>query len=499
MYFLYSFALAILFALLLPYFLFQGCKHGKYFGSFKERLGHLPDAILDSSKPTLWVHTVSVGEFNAARPLLAQLKNQFAQYRLVVSTTTMTGQSLARAACPQPLDAVFYFPFDWNFSVRRALDKIQPAAVIILETELWPNFLRECRKRRIKTLVVNGRISPRSFARYSQVRNFIRRVLNDVTLLVMQSPDDAERAQALGAPASRLQVCGNLKYDVSIPSLASGVRRPASAAASAELTGQPAKRDANGAELDARFNLSASKHLLVAGSTASGEEEILLQALREIHKQDGLEDTRLLIAPRRPERFNEVAKLIADNRFTLARRSEHRRDKVNHHAGPLESRDEKTSPESRDEKTSPESRDKLVTNVAAQTAEVILLDSIGELAAVYEFAAVVFVGGSLVAVGGHNIIEPAAFAKPIVVGAHTENFRQIIGDFAHAEAVVQINTTAENLTGELTRALIRLLSDTEAAQAMGERAAKLLLENRGATDCALAAIRDVLNEADRKP
>jgi 3-deoxy-D-manno-octulosonic-acid transferase len=446
MYFLYSFALSILFLLLLPYFFFQAFKHGKYSGSFKERLGRLPDATHDPSRPTLWLHTVSVGEFNAARPLIERIKQAFPEYRLVVSTITLTGQRLAQTEQPHSLDAVFYFPFDWKFSVRRALNQIRPSAVIILETELWPNFLRECKDRGVASVVVNGRISPRSFARYSRIHRFISRVLNDITLLVMQSEGDAERVRSLGADSSRVRVCGNLKYDVSVRSQKSEVRSQ---------------------EFRDQFQLSSSKHLIVAGSTAPEEEKILLQAFSQVRHHKGLEDARLLLAPRHPERFNEVANLLADSTFTFARRSE----------------------------KDPASRQ----NHSSQNADVILLDTIGELVAAYEFAAVVFVGGSLVPKGGHNILEPAAFAKPILVGSHTENFRQIISDFAQAQAIVQINAREENLSKAFAGQVIRLMTESEEAQAMGKRALNMLLDNRGATDCALLAIEKVLNDAKSKP
>jgi 3-deoxy-D-manno-octulosonic-acid transferase len=477
MYFLYSFALSCLFLLLLPYFIFQALKHGKYFRSFAERLGNLPVAVQDSSRPILWVHTVSVGEFNAARPLLAKLKDRFPQCRLIVSTTTMTGQALARKEFPDKLDAVFYFPFDWNFAVRRALGRVNPAAVIILETELWPNFLRQCRRRGIKTIIVNGRISPRSFARYRRVRNFISQVLNDVSLLIMQSAGDAERALSLGADESRVRVCGNLKYDLAIRSRESGV-------GSREFLSHPHKQNLPSSglvsppqDLDEQFHLSAAKPLIVAGSTAAGEEAILLNALRDIRRHQGLEETRLLIAPRHPERFDEVARLIASANFTLARRSEKPHGALQSGLLPQGS----------------------AGNPVPQIADVILLDSIGELIMAYEFATVVFVGGSLVAKGGHNIIEPAAFAKPIIVGAHTENFRQIIADFAEANALLQVKAQDEAVAEVFTGELLRLLTDGEMARAMGQRAAAILLENRGATDRALADMESVLSKAIVKP
>jgi 3-deoxy-D-manno-octulosonic-acid transferase len=439
MYFLYSLALSLLFVALLPYFIYQAIRHGKYAESFKERMGLLPDRVRGGDRQAIWVHAVSVGEFNAARPLIERLKREFPERRVVVSTTTITGQRLARAQAQGLFDGVFYFPFDWKFAVRRALDHVKPVAVIILETELWPNFLRECRRRQIAVMIVNGRISQRSFARYLKARSFIAKALEDASLLVMQSDEDAARALALGAHTGKVRVCGNLKYEVS-----------------------DLKSEASNAieELDRRLALSSSNDIIVAGSTAPGEEVMLLDALREARKHKNLEGCRLIIAPRHPERFDEVAGLIAQSGFKLARRSEAASDDVR------------------------------------QTADVILLDSVGELAAIYRFAAVVFVGGSLVPRGGHNIIEPALYARPIIVGPHTENFRQIIADFASAEAVIQISATRAGRPRLLAQEIIRLLSDAEYARALGARAQNILLKNRGAIDCTMTAINKALSGPD---
>lgn len=436
MYLLYSFALTILFLALLPYFIYQAMRHGKYAGSFKERLGWLPVLTGGDGRKTIWVHTVSVGEFLAARPLIERIKRELPDFRLVVSTTTLTGQRLARAESSARFDAVFYFPFDFLFAVRRSLDQVKPSLVVILETELWPNFLRECRRRGILTVIANGRISPRSFARYKRVRRIMNRTLTDVSLLVMQSEADAERAISLGASAEHVRACGNLKYDVAAEARGSGLKSEA----------------AEG--IDNLFALSSSPRLIIAGSTAPGEEKILLAALSEARKQPGLNDARLILAPRHPERFNEVENLMAQSGFRFARRSE--------------------------------------GSVASPTADVILLDTIGELAALYRFAAIVFVGGSLVPRGGHNIIEPALYAKPIIVGPYTENFRQIVSDFTQAKAVVQVMATHGDISSSFTRELIRLLSDTESAQAMGARASEILSRSRGATECAIAAILELI-------
>jgi 3-deoxy-D-manno-octulosonic-acid transferase len=426
MHLLYSFALLLLFLALLPYFIFQAIRHGKYAGSFKERMGRLPDFIDSDTRPAVWVHTVSVGEFNAARPLIDGISQRLRDHRIVVSTTTLTGQKLAREHQGKSFDQALYFPFDWAFSVRRALDRVRPRAVIIMETELWPNFLRECRMRDIAVILINGRISERSFSRYLRIRPFISRALEDFSLLVMQSQQDAERALRLGAPAGKVRLCGNLKYDVEENSHS---------------------LDALCLELDSRFTLSSSENLIVAGSTAPGEESLLLDALRDARSCDELKNTRLLIAPRHPERFEEVARLISQSEFSFARRSQ-----------PKE----------------------------GDTADVVLLDSIGELAAVYRFASVVFVGGSLARRGGHNILEPAACAKPIIVGPHTENFRQIISDFKDADAIIEVEA------GEFSRVLIRSLTDRERSRDMGLSARSLLERNRGATLCAIEAIVEAM-------
>lgn len=473
MYLLYSFVLSLLFLALLPYFLYQAARHGKYARSFKERMGRLPESLRHDGRKTIWVHAVSVGEFLAARPLIERLRRELPAARLLVSTTTLTGQQLALSHSDL-FDGAFYFPFDWKFAVRRSLVRVKPSVVIILETELWPNFLRECRRRGVITVLANGRISARSFRRYQRVARPFRRAIEDLSLMVMQSEGDAERARRLGAAATRVRVCGNLKYDQS------SIGKPGP---TTEAISGPSTSDSI-IEMDQRLALSLSPHLIVAGSTAPGEEEMLLNSLREVRLHFGLGAARLLLAPRHPERFNEVARLIGRSGFTFVRRSESfdssgsgvRRAIANDREFKIEAS---------------LNSDKAVTD---GSPDVILLDTIGELASVYRFAAIVFVGGSLVPRGGHNLIEPAAFAKPIIIGPHTENFRQVVSDFTRVDALVQTDPTS------LTRDVINLLTNPEQARAMGERALGILLENRGATECTLRAIKTVmspkLNSAD---
>ena len=475
MYFLYSLGLTVCFLALFPYFVYQAVKHGKYSHSFRQRLGWLPADLYNRSAPAIWVHAVSVGEFLAAEPLIAALRSLHPEYRIAVSTTTLTGQRLAASrlgvgseagsraisGAVQPggrsgelttpafgaILGVFYFPFDWMFAVRRSLDRISPAAVIVLETEIWPNFLRECHRRRIPVMLANGRISPRSARRYLRVRSFIKKVLDNFTLMLMQSQGDAERITSMGAESSRVRVCGNLKYDI-------------------QGQGPGSEESSCSAELDRAFRLSKTSNLIVAGSTAPGEEKMLLSAFKTIKQNEALKDARLLIAPRHPERFPEVAKLISTRGLSFVRRSECK-------AG----------------------------DASSVASDVILLDSIGELASVYRFAAVVFVGGSLVRRGGHNILEAAIHSKPVIVGPFTDNFRQMVGDFVAARAAIQITAGAalqiragdpNQMVASLTQELTRLLLDKQAAHGMGERARKLLVENQGAAQRMMAAISPLL-------
>jgi 3-deoxy-D-manno-octulosonic-acid transferase len=478
MYLLYSLALSLLFLALLPYFVYQAARHGKYAGSFTERLGWLPESMRGDGRRTIWIHAVSVGEFVAATPLIERLKSNLPSNRIVVSTATLTGQRLARSH-PNLFGCVFYFPFDWKFSVRRALARVNPSVVIILETELWPNFLDECRRRGVVVILANGRISPRSFDRYQRVSSFVGRVIQDFSLMLMQSDADADRARRLGAPPDHVRVCGNLKYDIlGDGAQGLGIRDEKGAPGKEKSKPQPPTTNAY-AEIDRLLALSATPHLIVAGSTAPDEEALLLDAFRLVRSRPGLEDTRLLVAPRHPERFNEVAGLIARSGFTFARRSQAM----------------KSPTEAQATRVGLSVEDEVSEGGPARSPDVILLDSIGELAGIYRFATVVFVGGSLVPRGGHNIIEPAAFAKPIVVGPYTENFRQIVLDFERAAAVVQLTVTGKDVLSSLERELSSLLSDRERARAIGERARDILVANRGATECTLAAIEELMEKS----
>ncbi len=423
MYFVYSLLLAVGVAALLPRFLFDALRYGKYAAGFGERAGGV--AGFDArGRPVIWLHCVSVGETQAARPLVSALLEEFPGHALVVSTTTLTGQSVARELFGERAALVFYFPFDWAWSVRRALRRINPSVVLLMETELWPRFLRECRARSVPVAMVNGRISETSFRRYRLIGFFVRRVVSDISLAVMQTEADAERIRALGLPRARVKVAGNIKFDTK------------------EERGEQMLT----AELRRRFRFDGSRPLIVAASTHAPEERIVLDAYRRLSSALAGKRPRLLLAPRHPERFDEVASRIEASGIAWVRRS----------ASPHE--------------------------VSDTDADVVLLDTIGELRAVYTLADIVFVGGSIARTGGHNVLEPAAAAKCVVTGAHTFNFASIVSSFHAQQALVQLPPLDEAEAPEaLARVLGDLLADDERRQRIGERAHAALEQNRGAT------------------
>src|SRR5215211_4091667 len=249
MYLAYSLLLSLGLFVLIPHFLVQALAHGKYIAGLRQRLGAVPPV---NGKPVIWLHCVSVGETQAARPLAQRLKREFPHHALVVSTITLTGQKLARDVFSNQAEHVFYFPLDWRWSARRALKAINPAAVLIMETELWPNFLRECKARRIPVALVNGRISRQSYRRYRLIKFFLRPVLSSLSLAVMQSETDARRLEELGMSSDRLFTAGNLKFDAEVPNESSdkieGIRK--------------------------RFGIDVGAPLLLAASTHAPEEEI---------------------------------------------------------------------------------------------------------------------------------------------------------------------------------------------------------------------------------
>ena len=411
MYLVYSFLTFVLFVAVSPYFVYQALRYGKYIGSLAQRLGFLPLTVNVDAEESLWIHAVSVGETLTARALISDLRSRYPHLRLFLSTTTIAGQQVARSI--QHVDGVFYFPFDWSFIVRRTLDLVKPRVFVMMETEIWPNLLRACRQRGVKTILVNGRISSRSYPRYRLVRPFIRRVLADIDRFCMQSEESARRVIDLGANPSHVTVTGSLKFD------------------SLEM---PHGRSRD--RVLRFFRLSPSRQVVVAGSTMRGEEAAVLRAFARVKR--GAPGALAILAPRHPQRFDEVERLAQESGFVTMRRS----------ALPID---------------------------AEPRADVVILDSIGELAQVYQLATVVFVGGSLVDQGGHNILEPAIFGKPILFGSSMQNFKEIADTFLSNDAGVQVQSAAE-----LETALPDLLADPVRRARLGAAARALVEANRGA-------------------
>ena len=438
MYLVYSLLLTLGFLVLLPRFLVDAFRHGKYVAGFRERLGAL-SGIESHGRPVVWIHCVSVGESQAARPLVRGVQRRFPDHVLAISTTTLTGQNLARELFRTEAAKIFYFPFDWRWTVRRALKAINPSAVLIMETELWPGFLRECHQQQIPVAIVNGRISRQSFRRYEWIAAFVSRVLECLAIGIMQTEVDAERIRKLGLTPSKVFVSGNLKFDA----------------------GTMPSSNSLASELQRRFNLANEAALILAASTHAPEERVLLEAF-QVLRTGSSQKIRLLLAPRHPDRFADVASLLNSSGLTWTRRS---------------------SP----------------SNPIDKTCDAILLDTIGELPALYSLAAVVFVGGSIANNGGHNILEPAAASAAIVTGAHTHNFDDIVTVFAKNKAIIQLPVLSdEQAHSVLANVLGELLNDKQQRSELGQRARQLVEQNQGGTERTLDLLATLL-ASDRQP
>jgi 3-deoxy-D-manno-octulosonic-acid transferase len=471
-YFLYSATLALLLTLTLPWWLLQMLRLGKYRAGLRERLGMVPARIrlaagdtagdvaagLEAARsgtrqtPPLWpralgvawIHAVSVGEVMAIAPLVGQLREQ--GYRVVVSTTTHTGQRLARDKFGGA--HVFYFPLDFALCIRPYLRALRPALVILAETEFWPNFLRLAGASGARLVVVNARISDRSLPRYLRFRGLLSRVLAPVELFLAQSEGDAERLRAVGAAPERVEVLGNLKFDAAPPVESATVTQLGE---QLRVTGGP---------------------ILVAGSTVEDEEEPVLAAFRMVLGE--YPGASLVLAPRHRERFEAVAQLLSERHFRFVRRSA-----LN--AG------QNATQDAAQNATQDAAQDSAAHNAgqADLRGTVLLLDTLGELAAIYRYSDIAFVGGSLVPMGGHNILEPAFFGRAILTGPHTENFRDIMACFESQRAVVRCTTKNLGIT------FLLLLREGSEREALGQRAQAVLAAQRGATARSVARILEL--------
>lgn len=424
---LYSLLLVLVMVVGAPYWLVRMLTSGRYRAGLAGRLGQVPaevqtagDSAVREGRALVWIHAVSVGEVLAATALVGELRE--AGLAIAVSTTTQAGQELARrrfAGC-----AVFYMPLDLGILVRRYLQALRPKLVVTMESELWPNVIRECRKAAIPLAVVNARVSDRSFPRYMKLRRVWGPLLREVTVFLAQSDETADRLRQMGVQSEHVRMTGNLKFDVRAGQKTEMTRRIGS--------------------------MLGHSPLVVAGSTLAGEEEALLSAWPTV--LETVPDAILLIAPRHTDRFADVLALIQKSGYPCLRCS----TVLNQENGA----DKKLS----------------------EPGTVVLLDTIGDLASMYSLGSVAFVGGSVVAKGGHNPLEPAQFGVPVVMGPSYQNFKEIVGAMKDAKAIRIVERDA------LAEALVELMTDRASAESMGQRGRAVFEAQSGATGRTVSAL-----------
>ncbi len=432
--FFYNLALLVALVVSAPWWLWKMATTHKYRVGLAERLGGVSRVkrliASGAGRPVLWLHAVSVGEALTVSRLVNELGSALPEYHLLISTTTRTGQELARQRFGD--DRVFYCPLDLPWAVRAFLSTLQPRMLILAETEFWPNLLNGCFRRNIPVVVVNARISDRSWPRYRRMKLLWQPILRRLSRVLAQSETDAKRLRAIGCERNQLSVAGNLKFDVR-------------AAVEADAT-------------RVLKNLAAGLRIIVAGSTLEGEEAALLQAWPQLLAADP--QLALVIAPRHPERFTAVTTLLSQSGVSWTKRS--------------------------DWKSQPPGK--------IEPGQIVLLDTIGELASIYSLAAVAFVGGSIVLAGGHNPLEPAQFGVPIIMGPNYANFRTITEDLLAHDALRIVSGD------KLAATLIELLANRSEAEAMGGRARHIFEQQAGATARCVDAIRALLTAStEREP
>lgn len=424
---LYDIFLFLATPLFMGYLVVRGLRRGRGREGMAERLGFLSpekQALLKDGK-TIWVHAVSVGETMAAKHLLKGLRQAYPDYRILLSTTTETGRSVAEKL-PE-CDLHVYFPFDYPFAVRRVLEAASPSLIVIIETEIWPNFARIGSRLGIPLVLANGRISDRSFPRYRLFRWFFSSVLPHFSAICTQTEEDARRMTAIGAPSGRVHVARNLKYDLPPVTVSEEEKQ----------------------RVREKFHIAEGVTILAAASTHAGEEEAIIEAYKGLLRGHGR--LMLILVPRHPERGEGVKQLLVKQGF------------------------------------SPVVRSALAAGDVCGAGGVFLVDTVGELMQIYSVSDIVFVGGSLVPVGGHNLLEPASLSVPVVFGPHMSNFREISRLILERGAGVQLPDGAS-----LYAALASLLANPQECLRMGASGARLLADNVGATSTHLKLIGEIL-------
>lgn len=424
MYLLYNLIMIVSGLFLLPYYWFYGLRHGRSHRSIRERLGlYTPEQLAQFEHQIVWIHAASVGEARAVFPLLAAIRKKYPQAKLLMTNMTENGHAIAKSH-PE-IDICLFPPFDVPWSVKKALQQIKPAVILIAETELWPNFCQQASNFNVPLILVNGRISDRSYSRYRLISFFLKSLFESFAVFCMQSQADKERIVSLGADPDKVLNTGNLKYDHKILSVNSEQI----------------------CHLKHRYRIPDHALLLVAGSTRAGEEKLLIQSYLEI-RSNLKQDLWLILVPRHPERRREVRGVIRDSGLDCR----YRNDLTT--ATPLQS-----------------------------TNEVLVVDTVGEVLDLYAIADLVFIGGSLVPVGGHNLLEAALVGKPALFGSHIQNFKEIAKKLIQSGAGVKVTCPAD-----FEKISISLLNDPVRRVAMGTAGQTLILENAGAVERTLEQI-----------
>ncbi|MBN1764578.1 MAG: 3-deoxy-D-manno-octulosonic acid transferase [Sedimentisphaerales bacterium] len=424
---IYGLGLVMMSPLLLYRVLFQQ----RYRRGWKERFGLVPRR--HSQQPCIWIHAVSMGEINAIGTLVSQIHRILPQFEVIISTTTDTGFNRARQLYGQD-HRVFFYPWDFSFCVRKAFNRLHPQLCILMELEVWPNFTAVAQKLSIPVMVANGRISSgKGFPRYRRIAWLVRSVFKRLSLVLVQDESYARRFAFLGVPQERLQVVGSLKYDTS------------------EITDTVSGAD----ELARQLLFSPEQKIWAAGSTGPGEEDIILNSFKQIRHHGRLNNIRLVIVPRKPERFDEVARLIESHGYPLIRYSRVRQNQ---------------------DQLSEKNPD-----------AVILGDTMGDLRKFYSLAHVIFVGRSLVPMGGSDMMEAAGLARPVIVGPYTDNFMDTVKKLMAEQAIEIVADETQ-----LTQAVKRLLLNKQYTLDMGRRARQVIIDNQGATQKSIQAIVKLL-------
>jgi len=450
-------------AVISPKVVYRMVRHKRYRGGWGQRFGKI--ARKNPARKCIWLHAVSVGEVNAARTVVDELQKRFDNFEIVISTTTDTGFARANSLFGGRFE-IFYFPFDFSWVMRRAFRNVNPGLCLLMELEVWPNFVTTAQGLNVPVVVVNGRISDKSFPAYRKIRPVVRRIFRKVSLVLAQTKEYAQRFKELGCPDERVVVTGSLKYDTAqITDKVQGTDELAE-----QLFGKIANRKSQ-----------IANRLWVAGGTGPGEEKIILNVLGRLKQEKRFGDLRLVIVPRKPERFDEVAELIKQSGFDLIRYSSVKTGDRRQETG-----DRKQRTEDRGRNNSFDNQQSFI--VHRSSSIVILGDTMGDLRKFYSLATIIFVGRSLVPMGGSDMAEAAALGKCTIFGPHTFNFKQTVDALLADEGAIMVKDEQE-----LLDAMRKCLADADFAERIARNGQEVIRKNQGATTRTIEQIAKFLN------